>query len=115
MKKTTPFFCALTLATAIAVPALYAEDGICHRCEVIREQNKTSHHNYEYYEDYLKSEGKEGQVHTPAAPVTKNPKSNKKNSSNRQNSNKNANNNNNQNNNNQNNNNNSNNNTQNPH
>jgi hypothetical protein len=95
-------------ATAVAAVGIYAEDGICHRCEVIREQNKTQHHNYEYYEDYLESEGKG--LQTSNAPAVKNTPShatsntqttpnsakksanNRRNSANRNNSNNNTNN-----------------------
>jgi hypothetical protein len=30
------------------------EGGVCHMCEVIREENKHKVNPYEYYEDYLK-------------------------------------------------------------
>lgn len=41
------------MAPLISIAA-HAEEAVCHRCEEIREYNKTHHKNYEYYEDYLK-------------------------------------------------------------
>lgn len=42
--------------TTLTPPSSYADEPVCHRCEEIREYNKTHHQNFEYYEDYLKSE-----------------------------------------------------------
>lgn len=70
MKKTVQLAYAATFAALMAIPALQAEDGICHRCEVIRENNK-SHQNFEYYDDYLKSQNC-GQQPASCAPAAKN-------------------------------------------
>lgn len=34
---------------------LHAGDGVCHKCEVIREENKKKVNPYEFYEDYRKA------------------------------------------------------------
>lgn len=56
-----------------AVFTLNAEEPVCHHCEEIREYNAKYHHNYEYYEDYLKAEKNQGQSEqkVPAKPAEK--------------------------------------------
>lgn len=36
--------------------SLKAGEPVCHHCEEIREYNAKHHENFEYYEDYLKSQ-----------------------------------------------------------
>lgn len=50
-------FCVAVGATSI----LKAEDPptACHKCQVIREENKKKVNPYEYYEDYLQDNGKQ--------------------------------------------------------
>lgn len=40
---------------------LFAADGTCHKCERIREYNRTHPSKYTYYDDYLQDK-KEGKV-----------------------------------------------------
>ncbi len=35
---------------------VFAEDGICKKCEIIREANTHKVNPYEYYEDYLRAQ-----------------------------------------------------------
>lgn len=58
------FFLALF---TIVICAAHANDGVCKKCEIIREQNKHCTNNYEYYEDYLKDQ-KESQLHAQPQP-----------------------------------------------
>lgn len=44
-----------------------AEEPVCKKCEVIREHNKQNPGDYEYYDDYLKAQGKEKKE--PSAPT----------------------------------------------
>lgn len=37
---------------------LFAGDGVCKKCEIIREENKKKINPYVFYEDYLKAEEK---------------------------------------------------------
>jgi hypothetical protein len=46
------------LGTFSSAVLLAGGDELCPRCEEIREYNKAHHHNYEYFEDYQKDEGK---------------------------------------------------------
>jgi len=51
-----PFY----LLGILSISFLNADEGSgCHHCDEIRLYNAKHHHNYEYYEDYLKSEGAE--------------------------------------------------------
>lgn len=57
-------YLTIFLVTALVSHESHAE-GVCNRCEKIREENaKKGPSPYKYYEDYLKAE-KEGQV-TPS-------------------------------------------------
>lgn len=44
--------------SAISTFSVYGDEPVCHRCEEIREYNAEHHHNFEYYDEYLKTEGK---------------------------------------------------------
>ena len=35
---------------------LLSNEGVCHRCELIREENAKQTNPYPYYEDYLKAQ-----------------------------------------------------------
>lgn len=50
-----PWIISLASLT-VASFATAAEGKICKKCEAQREYNKLHHKDYEYYEDYLKSE-----------------------------------------------------------
>lgn len=47
---------ATAIVTSVAPFPLFAEEAICHKCEIIREENKKKNFNdgFVYYEDYLK-------------------------------------------------------------
>lgn len=45
----------ITFLLALNVMTVIADEPVCHRCEVIREENKKKVNPYEYYEDYLKN------------------------------------------------------------
>lgn len=47
-------FCFALFAVTANFTFVQGDDGVCKKCEVIREYNKTHHKNYEYYDDYLK-------------------------------------------------------------
>ena len=56
----------------LSISFLNADEGpVCHHCEEIRLYNAEHHHNYEYYEDYLKSEGAAHKT-AEAQPIKKN-------------------------------------------
>jgi hypothetical protein len=56
----------------LSIFSLNADEGpVCHHCEEIRLYNAKHHHNYEYYEDYLKSEGAANKT-ADVQPVKKN-------------------------------------------
>ena len=57
MRKNIPFFLSLALTCSSLV--LQAEERVCPKCVRIREDNKKKVNPYEYYEDYLKANGKE--------------------------------------------------------
>jgi hypothetical protein len=56
MNKT--IFTFLSAACAL-MTCLSAEEGVCHRCEEIREANKHKVNPYVYYDDYLKAHPEE--------------------------------------------------------
>lgn len=41
--------------TAATTSSIFAEEPVCHHCEDIREYNAANHQNFEYYDEYLKS------------------------------------------------------------
>ncbi|HEV8051721.1 MAG TPA: hypothetical protein VGP47_04435 [Parachlamydiaceae bacterium] len=41
--------------SAAATTSCFAEEPVCHHCEDIREYNAEHHQNFEYYDQYLKS------------------------------------------------------------
>jgi hypothetical protein len=49
------FLALLLLSYASSVTA----EQVCHKCEVIREENKKKVNKYEFYEDYLKDHPEE--------------------------------------------------------
>lgn len=62
-------------ANSVGMVALHAEGAVCHKCEEIREYNKTHHKNYDYYEDYLKEVQEGGCTGPGCAPKTEESKS----------------------------------------
>ena len=47
----------VTLSLSIlATLSLNGDETVCHRCEEIREYNAEHHQNFEYYDDYLKTQ-----------------------------------------------------------
>lgn len=55
-RKTIQLFLAAATAASAGSLTLFAEGEICHKCAIIREENKTKNFNdgFVYYEDYLK-------------------------------------------------------------
>lgn len=49
----------VAVSFVLATGNLFAEP-VCHKCEVIREENKKKVNHYEYYEDYLKDHPQDG-------------------------------------------------------
>lgn len=66
MKQTSRITVSIIMISFAGASFLHSGDGICHRCEEIREYNKTHHQNYEYYEDYLREQSRA--CATPCAP-----------------------------------------------
>lgn len=59
----------------VNVSSVIASEPVCHKCEVIREENKHKVCEYEYYEDYLKAtQGSAEKPKEESAPATKAPK-----------------------------------------
>lgn len=52
----TVFQLSFFICASIATFKVVAEEGVCKKCEIIREENKHKVNPYEYYEDYLKAE-----------------------------------------------------------
>lgn len=44
-------FCIAIVSSSVSFAK---EEPVCHKCEIIRENNKKHPGDYEYYEDYLK-------------------------------------------------------------
>lgn len=62
-----------TVICSTVIVYSHAEGAVCHHCEDIREYNAKYHQNYEYYDDYLKSQSgeKKGPVAENGAENTK--------------------------------------------
>ena len=43
-------------AAIVSVQTVSSNEAVCHRCEEVREYNAAHHKNYEYFEDYAKSD-----------------------------------------------------------
>lgn len=58
MKKTviTLYLCAFPF---ILLSEETSEEPVCHKCKIIREENKKKVNLYKYYEDYAKDHSKE--------------------------------------------------------
>lgn len=65
----TAAFCASKICGA-------AEGPVCHKCEIIREENKKKVNPYEYYEDYLKEHPEEKKISTTGSKSESNNKKN---------------------------------------
>jgi hypothetical protein len=49
----------ITPIAFFSIVIVHATGSVCHHCEDIREYNAKFHQNFEYYEDYLKSQSGE--------------------------------------------------------
>lgn len=70
--KKIPFLALVPLSFTTLF--LDGEEPVCHRCEEIREYNAKYHQNFEYYDDYQKTqEGKtqSTEVNSTAKPLQK--------------------------------------------
>lgn len=43
-------------AAVLSFQTISAQEAVCHRCEEVREYNAEHHKNFEYFEDYVKSD-----------------------------------------------------------
>jgi hypothetical protein len=61
MKKLTLLVC--TLAALFTSSNAFSNEPVCHKCEIIREENKHKVNEFEFYEDYLKAHPEAAQNH----------------------------------------------------
>jgi hypothetical protein len=64
MKKFTLLAC--TLAALLTSSNAFSNEPVCHKCEIIREENAHKVCEYEFYEDYLKAHPEAAQNHQEA-------------------------------------------------
>lgn len=56
MKSIKFFKLSVAAFSTMTIISLNSNEPVCHRCEEIREYNAEHHQNFDYYDDYLKSQ-----------------------------------------------------------